>query len=241
MCPASVRFAKTIRSKVQRSNVELPHVTGHPFALAVADFHGSASMAWTHEALPSYLYGLYRVVADTPTGRGVIEERITHLRDPDRIPAGIFRDPAYAHLSAIIFSNAGTMTKFNRMGFLVGIRPPSLSMVRGGVIYDKTPNALEPIEFEEDILSDKYTALWAGGECWCQELKAFHNPLATNPFPHDLLPGETHWFERDGELVCEAYWENTFMASVTTLRSSLPAAKLQQSKDGERQGRNGAD
>ncbi|MBL8255962.1 MAG: hypothetical protein JNJ62_05130 [Pseudoxanthomonas mexicana] len=239
--PAAARFAKTIRSKLQRSYDELPHVAGHPFALAVADFHGSASMVWTREALPSYLYGIYPIVADTPSGRVAIEERIAQLRGPDRIPAGIFRDPSYAHLSAIVFSNAGTMTKFNRMGFLAGIRPPGLGMMRRGVIYDRTPGALEAIEFKADILSDEYTALWHGGECWCQELEIYHNPLATNPFPHDLLPGATHWFERDGELVCEAYWENTFVASVTTLNGNRPTPKLRQAKDGEGQGGNGDD
>lgn len=228
---AAARFAKTIRSKLQRNYDELPHVAGNPFALAVADFHGSASMVWTREALPSYLYGVYATVADTPTGRVAVGEPITHLRGSDRIPAGIFWDPTYAHLSAIVFSNAGTMTKFNRMGFLAGVRPPGLTMVRRGTIYDRTPGALEPIEFEGDILSNEYEALWRNGECWCQELEVFHNPLATNPFPHDLLPGATHWFERHGELVCEAYWENTFMASVTTLKGSRPIPNNRESKD----------
>lgn len=150
------------------------------------------------------------------------------VRSPRLDAVGV---PAYGHLSAIVFSNAGTMTKFNRMGFLAGIRPPGLGMVRRGTIYDRTPGALEPLEFEGDILSDEYTALWPGGECWCQELEVYHNPLATNPFPHDLLPGATHWFERNGELVSEAYWESSFMASVTILNGIKPVPKSRESKE----------
>jgi hypothetical protein len=35
--------------------------------------------------------------------------------------------------------------------------------------------------------------LWPEGEMWCQELEHYHNPLAANPIPFDLLPGATHW------------------------------------------------
>ena len=69
-----------------------------------------------------------------------------------------------------------------------------------------------------DILSKEYSDLCDGGEAWCQELEVFHNPLATNPLPFELLPGATHWFEEDKEVRCTSVWKNAILASVTQLR-----------------------
>jgi hypothetical protein len=58
-----------------------------------------------------------------------------------------------------------------------------------------------------------------GGEAWCVELEVYHNPMANVPFDFDLLPGATHWFEWDGEIVCRASWKNLVISSVTTVLS----------------------
>ena len=73
-------------------------------------------------------------------------------------------------------------------------------MIRSGILFDRTPGALEPIDFNLSVASDEYQALWPWGEAWCQELEVFHNPLATHPIPFDLIPGATHWFERGGDI-----------------------------------------
>ena len=214
------RFAKTLRSKLQRGYDQLPHVIGKPFALALADFHAASSMVWSREALPTYLYG-YSAHVESRDGADVaVGTPITNLIGKDRIPAGLFRDPAMAHLSAVIFSNAATIAKFNRMGFLAGWKPFGVSMIRSGTIFDRKPGALKPISFEFDILSEGYTALWPGGEMWCQELEVYHNPLAANPINIDLLPGATHWFGLDNEIECKTMWENCVLASTTLVKST---------------------
>lgn len=126
----AVRFAKTLRSKIQRGYEKLPHVRGKPFALAIADFHAPSSMVWSREALPSYLYGVHAKVEMGPDGPRAVGSIINKLLGPEGIPAGLFRDPAMSHLSAVIFSNAATLGKFNRMGFLAGWQPPGLKMIR---------------------------------------------------------------------------------------------------------------
>lgn len=45
--PAAVRFAKTIRSKLQKNYTDMDHVRGKPFAIGIADFHAHGSMMWT--------------------------------------------------------------------------------------------------------------------------------------------------------------------------------------------------
>jgi len=99
------------------------------------------------------------------------------LLGPNEIPAGLFRDPAVSHLSGILFSNAATLGKFNRMGFLAGWRPPGLSMTRTGILVDRTPGAVDPTDFSLDVLSSEYQEMWPRGEEWCQELEIFHNPF----------------------------------------------------------------
>lgn len=209
------RFAKTLRSKLQRDYDQLPHVKGKPFALAVADFHAPSSMVWSREALPSYLYGVYMHVEERDQRRVAVGTPIERLKGSNQIPAGLFRDPAMANLSAVIFSNAATLSKFNRMGFLAGWRPPGVSMTRTGVLFDRTPGALESIPFKLNVLSDEYASLWPHGEMWCQELEVFHNPAAAYPLPFGLLPGATHWFEEDGELECRTTWANSVLSSTT--------------------------
>ena len=177
------RFAKTLRGKLQRNYHELDHVKGQPFALAIADFHESGSMVWSREALPTYLYGLRADVEGEGAQRRAIGTPIDNLTGEHGIPAGLFRDPDFAHLSAVIFSNAATLAKFNRMGFLAGWRPPSLTMTRRGILFDRTPGALDPIDFDLSVDSEEYQALWPWGETWCQEPEVFHNPRAPALYP----------------------------------------------------------
>ena len=211
----AVRFAKTLRSKIQRGYEKLPHVQGKPFVLAIADFHAPSSMVWSREALPSYLYGVHAKVEMGPDGPRAVGSVVDKLLGPEGIPAGLFRDPAMSYLSAVIFSNAATLGKFNRMGFLAGWRPPGLKMIREGIFFDPAPNAVKARDFKMDVLSEEYTALWPGGEQWCQELEVYHNPLASRPLARDLLPGGIHYFELDGELVFRSMWENTVLSSLT--------------------------
>ena len=211
----AVRFAKTLRSKIQRGYEKLPHVLGKPFALAIADFHAPSSMVWSREALPTYLYGVHAKVEIGPDGPHAVGSVVDKLLGPEKIPAGLFRDPKMSYLSAVIFSNAATLGKFNRMGFLAGWRPLGLKMVRSGIFFDPAPNAVKARDFKMDILSDEYAALWPRGEQWCQELEVYHNPLASSPLAFDLLPGGIHYFELDGELVFRSMWENTVISSLT--------------------------
>jgi len=213
------RFAKTLRGKLQREYHDLPHVKGHPFAIAIADFHSSGSMVWSREALPTYLYGVRADVESKGAKRRAVGTAISNLTGRHAIPAGLFRDPNFSQLSAVIFSNGGTLAKFNRMGFLAGWRPPGLKMIRRGILFDRKPGTLEPIDFELEVGSAEYDALWPWGEAWCQELEVYHNPLAAHSIPFDLIPGATHWFERDGDVECSTIWANSVISSITQLQA----------------------
>ncbi|HEA3088178.1 TPA: hypothetical protein RVR74_000457 [Aeromonas salmonicida] len=215
---AAARFARTLRSKLQRSYHDLPHVHGLPFAIALADFHGGGTMTWSREALITYLYGFMAIIEENETGPHAKLEAIETLRGHSNIKAGLFDDLESSGVSAVIFSNAATISKFNRMGLLAGLGVPGIKMYRSGILFDRTIGALEPIDFKLDVESSEYASLWPWGEAWCLELEVFHNPNATHPFPFELLPGATHWFEQNGEIICQSFWKHTVLSSVTNVQ-----------------------
>jgi len=214
---AATRYAKTLRSKIQKNYHDMDHVKGKPLAIAIADFHASSSMVWSREALPCYLYGLTAQVEDKMGNREAVAVPADRLlNDPD-IPAGLFNNDENSQLSAVIFSNSCTLGKFNRMGFLAGVQPPGLTMTRRAGMFDPTPGALEWIDIDLDVLSEEYSALWPDGEEWSIELEVFHNPYAEYPLPRELLPFATHWYREGEELICRAHYENLVLSSVTLL------------------------
>jgi hypothetical protein len=218
---AAVRFAKTLRGKLQKKYTELAHVKNEPFAIAIADFHEHGSMMWSREALIAYLYGVYGQVEEREGERVGVLRHIDELLGADKIPAGLFSQHENASLSAVIFSNAATIAKFNRMGYLAGVRPPGIRIMRAGSIFDRRLGALQPIPFSMDIGTEDYASLWPGlGETWSLELEVFHNPSATIPFPFELLPECSHWFvDENGDITTRAYHKNNIISSVTTIWS----------------------
>jgi hypothetical protein len=117
---AAVRFAKTLGSKLQRRYDGLPHVASKAFAIALADFHAPGSMVWSREALISYLYGMYAEVIEVEGRRIASSRDVAHLLGEAAFPAGLFRTTEHGELSAVVFTNACSIAKFNRVGVSAG-------------------------------------------------------------------------------------------------------------------------
>lgn len=211
----AARFAKTLRSKLQRKYSEQPHVKGHPFALAIADFSGGGTMIWSREALMAYLFGEAAQVIHTSNGPKAVPLELGQLIGHPMITAGLFKNSDMAWLSAVIFSNAGTLPKFQRMAIQAEFSHGVVSARRKGDLWDLTPGAIKAIPFDLDTRSDEYKALCGGKEFWSFEMEVFHNPKATIPFPHDLLPAARHWFDKDGEVGCTSVFQNQILHSGT--------------------------
>lgn len=148
---AAERFAKTIGNKLQRRYADLPHVAGYPFALALADFQGGASMLWSRSSLLGYLYGEGARLNRTE-GRA-IPERLTAqmLKGAAAFPAGLFRDDKASELSAIVFTNACSIAKLNRYMITRGAPTGGARVVRFGEFFDRRPQAYEGVPFRMDI------------------------------------------------------------------------------------------
>lgn len=221
---AALRFAKTLGNKLQRAYAHMPHVTGMPFAIALADFHAPASMMWSREALLGYLYGMSAEVIEVDGERVAKAGEASRLLGTSGFPAGLFRNDAHAGLSAVIFTNACTVGKFNRVAISAGAPDHGLRYVRYGKFFDRRAGALDGIPFCLDVASDEYRGLWPQGyEPWCAELEVLHNPFARHSLPVELLPEATHWIEIDDELVCLSHYATNILWSGTLIQNQADA------------------
>lgn len=225
---AALRFAKTIGNKLARGYDQLPHVAGKPFILAVADFQAPGSMLWSREGLIGYLLGLGAAAAEVDGHMQAVPMPADHLLGPAQFPAGLFANDQHSELSAVIFTNACSMAKLNRVAISGGGAPVGYRYTRVGNFFDRSPGALKGIPFCLDITSDAYRRLWPHGyEPWTAEMEVFHNPFARHPVPFDLLPEATHWFEQDGEWLCSSAYEASILWSQTLITSTdQPAPTL---------------
>ncbi|SHK05390.1 hypothetical protein SAMN05444159_2290 [Bradyrhizobium lablabi] len=218
-----MKFGSSLTSKLNKKNKdgesywERGDTANKPFILAIADFHipGSkeevGSMTYTHSALWPYLYG-HRVDWERVEGKLIIKA----VKNPDHhyrgkvIPTGFFDLPGSENVSAVLFSNAGTLAKFDRMGVAAGFAPPDHSYFRIGISYDSDPNAVVPKVFSLEVNDTEYK------ENWSDELQIFHNPNAKHPFAPDAFGGITQHFFTNGEPY-SIVPENGIIASWTTI------------------------
>ncbi|WP_143710168.1 hypothetical protein [Parvibaculum lavamentivorans] len=108
--------------------------------------------------------------------------------------SGFFDLPDSENVSAVIFSNAGTIAKFDRMGVTAGFGADGYSYFRVGFRYNPDPNAVMGEAFRVDVREESYE------EYWTQEIQVFHNPNAKHPLPFEALLGATHHRFENGHL-----------------------------------------
>jgi hypothetical protein len=182
---------------------DLPGAAGLPFLIAVADFHVAAtrlepgSMTYSQTGLPIYLYGVEYDAEKDAKGELVIgyRKRPGHAYKAKKIESGFFELEGAEHVAAVLFSNAGTISKFTRMGVVAGFGGADFRYFRKGFVFDPDPNAATGKPFFVEIDPATY------GEDWGDELQVFHNPRAALPFDPDLLPDATHHHWEDGAIV----------------------------------------
>lgn len=97
------------------------------------------------------------------------------------IPSGCFSLPDTENISAVIFSNAGTISKFNRMGHQGRHRASNVLMIRRGSCFNPDPNAIVPLLFQYEVGDGTHEETWGEG------LEVHHNPKARVPIPFELF------------------------------------------------------
>jgi hypothetical protein len=190
-----IRLGSPLYSKVQRAYHELPQVQGRPFVLAIECFISEEGSFYSEATITTYLFGLRSVGERQPDGSLKIrfESVQEHRLGKKTIPSGFFEQSGAEFISAVMFSNSATISKFNRMAFQDGTGSEGILMTRIGTCAVHDPDAAEPASFSYDVAKRR--------ETWTEGLVLIHNPRARHPLPANLLPGLAHYRLEDGQIV----------------------------------------
>ena len=212
-----IKFGSPLFSKLRKKYWVKDYVAGAPLVIAIEDFSVPGSMIYTGSSLQRYLFGYEHEWEKGPDGTlKITPHRIKeHVWGTKIIPSGFFRLPDVENVSAVIFSNSGTISKFNRMGLLGGFGSDRILMVREGTCFNHDPNAEKPKYFKHVVNEPDYC------ECWAEGLAVFHNPNALYTLPEEVLPSAAHiYLQKDGQVIARTPdWHplgSTTLLSVTS-------------------------
>ena len=180
----AVRFGSLLRSKAMKAYQELPHVAGKPIVIAVQGFFGAGALYHTVHPLIRYLYDLALIETDESGAISPTDASVGYHRgDTKTIKSGWFYDPEAVHISAVMWTNCGTVPKFYRMAAGLGLGAPGWEIHRFGTELDPRPGATKPALFVERAEP--------GSESWEEGLVVMHNPRANIPLPMAAFEGVT--------------------------------------------------
>ncbi len=189
----AVRFGSVLRSKAKMRYHELPHVAGKPILIALQGFFGPGALFHNELPLVRYLYDKSLTEVDSGGAVSLTDAPVGfHAGDSKTIKSGWFGHPDAAHVSAVMWSNTGTVGKFNRMAAGLGLGAPGWEIHRYGTELDPRPGAIEPAIFVERVEP--------GRETWEEGLVIMHNPRAKHPMPASAFQGVTQVRQMDDYL-----------------------------------------
>lgn len=180
----------------------LDHVKGNPFVIAVAPFDNHLSFSQNNMAINRVLYGIN---PPPPMGNG---QKISHIlnRNAQRVELGIFTNPNYKEVSAVIFSTTGMFGKavfqaglsnFVRATRYRQMEVDEFMKIEGPDMLGTSHNTIKPGHdvFSMRFLSGNYvcgsdTYLYPSSEHKESHLDGLHiyyNPFASVPLDRDLF------------------------------------------------------
>lgn len=141
-----------------------------------------------------YVFGVRHSVVD---GERQIERIDEHVFGTMCTPSGFFSLAEAENVSAIFLNPQGTLTKFNRLGYVAGFGNRNVRMVRSGFERgEANPDDPRPRSFEHDVSDTSYS------ESWIEGAVVLHNPNARIPLDPDRIPGANHEFlQPDGTIM----------------------------------------
>ncbi|KQK26093.1 hypothetical protein AR438_10960 [Chryseobacterium aquaticum] len=192
---STIKLAGALFNKLRKEYWKLDWVKNHPLVLAIEPFHHPLVHRLSDSNLTGYLYGFENSwFYDTDNNLVIDTHKIKeHTHNNKTIPSNFFEQPNSENISAVIFSNSGTIAKFNRMGKLNGFGNKNIRIYRSGQSYNSDPNASTPLEFEYFVGENGPI------ENWSQGISMFHNPNAKFPIDRTLFPEFLHgYFDKNG-------------------------------------------
>lgn len=193
----ALRMSGPLLAKLNKKYWELDHVKGKPLVLAIEAFHDKDAQQFTDSALTSYLYGLHAQPSMSEDGVLTVDANAVadHRKAGKVVASGFFTQPLAEHVSAVLFTNAGTHAKFTRMGYQAGVGNDILHIVRMGTAFDSEPSAMLPTYFRYNLDAPPRVEPWGEG------LVVVHNPNALHPLPDAFFPCAVDTRLEDGRFV----------------------------------------
>jgi hypothetical protein len=202
-----IKYGSSLYSKLQKKYWEKAHVEGKPLIIAIHDYHMPGSMTWTRNSLVEYLYGIrVRAIEKDGESSSVKEKIDSHTWLDKTIPSNFFATENAENISAVLFTNTATITKFNRMGKLAGLGSKEVQMLRMGTKLHPDPSSRIPEYFSIDVDDPNYE------EDWSESVFMYHNPYAKIPVDIDCFStinhmwldiesGELRSYQREGDIL----------------------------------------
>ncbi len=192
-----IRLGSPLFSKLKKKYWELEHCKEMPFVIAIEAFHDETALLFSDYSLAQYLFGLRQYPTWSEEGNIIFntQEIESHQLGEKIIPSNFFKQPDAEYISAILFSNSGTYSKFNRMGYQAGFHKGNINLMRFGGYYipDKESTNIMPFHYDLDDLD-------APPEEWGQGITYIHNPNALYPLPKTLFPNAGHIYLEEEKL-----------------------------------------
>ncbi len=222
-----IRLGSPLYTKLKAKYWKEPHVAGKPFVIAIEDFHEAGSLATSSTPLTRYLFGQEQQWYHDADGKLVITEHQldVHKNEVKQIPSGFFNLPDSENISAVLFTNTGTIPKFLRMGHQGPYRDHDLKVLRFGTCYRHDPNASHPAPFMYEVGDPKAT------ETWYQGTVLIKNPKALHPLPDEWLGAGIEEELINGKSVTT--WRDPFIpyASMTQILRGMPRKNFEKHAD----------
>lgn len=191
-----IKLARTLRRKLNKKSPywNIPALEDVPFVLAVQDFHSPGSMRVFTQAATEYAFGVRHSMQD---GKHVVDRIDEHVWGNLRERSGFFDQPGAENVSALVINPTGTLSKFNRMGYVAGFGDRKIKIiVRGLARGERDESDPRPRFFAHKVWEPGYS------ESWVEGMVVLHNPRAKVPLPPELIPGASHEFlQEDGRIM----------------------------------------
>jgi len=141
-----------------------------------------------------YVFGVRHSMVE---GKRQIERLTEHVYGNAREPSNFFELPESENVSAVFLNPQGTITKFNRLGYIAGFGNRDVRMIRSGIARGEgNENDPRPTTFHQDVRDPAYA------ESWVEGAVVLHHPHARVPLDPDLIPGADHEFlQPDGSIM----------------------------------------
>jgi hypothetical protein len=189
-----IRMGNALLQKLGNKYWLLPECRYLPLVLATGPFYEPGSILNIDDSLARYLYGGWDIFPFWVKHNGIYTKTVpirSHTFDGRQLASNFFSHPSSEHVSAVVYSNTFTETKFVRMAIQDGSEP-KFQAVRIGTALVRMDCDLVASEFEFVVGENESPV-----ETWAEGVTIFHNPNAIHPLPHDFFES-TNSYEIQG-------------------------------------------